>query len=100
MIGPQSYRYTGVKTAVQPVDLCWAQSSSKVYVIISCQKPQIRVVPPQKIMKTLPNMKVVKNGSQENFVPYGKLYRTVLKNGKAIQTPVVTPSNDMKFKVN
>lgn len=59
-------------------------------------KPQIRVVPPQKIMKTLPNMKVVKNG--ENFVPYGKLYRTVLKNGKAIQTPVVTPTNDMKFK--
>ena len=42
-------------------------------------------------------MKVVKNG--ENFVPYGKLYRTVLKNGKAIQTPVVTPTNDMKFKV-
>ena len=53
-------------------------------------KQTIRVVQPTKMMKTV---KVLKNESSrgDNFVPYGKLYRTVLKNGKAIQTPVVTP---------
>jgi len=52
------------------------------------------------MMKTV---KVLKNeGSRgENFVPYGKLYRTVLKNGKAIQTPVVTPgTTDVKYKTS
>jgi len=38
--------------------------------------------------------------STGQFVPYGKLYRTVLKNGKPIQTPVVTPQSDVlpKYK--
>ena len=59
-------------------------------------KQTIRVVQPTKMMKTV---KVLKNESSrgENFVPYGKLYRTVLKNGKAIQTPVVTPGRARHF---
>ena len=59
-------------------------------------KQTIRVVQPTKMMKTV---KVLKNESSrgENFVPYGKLYRTVLKNGKAIQTPVVTPGKARHF---
>ena len=42
----------------------------------------------------------IQRTNDNQFVPYGKLYRTVLKNGKPIQTPVVTPQNDIapKFK--
>ena len=42
----------------------------------------------------------IQRPNDNQFVPYGKLYRTVLKNGKPIQTPVVTPQNDIapKFK--
>jgi len=63
---------------------------------------QVRIMgqKPGTMMKTV---RLVKNeginGGRENFVPYGKLYRTVLKNGKAIQTPVVTPgTTDVKYK--
>ena len=65
---------------------------------------QIRIVgqKPGAMMKTV---RLVKSegpsGGRENFVPYGKLYRTVLKNGKAIQTPVVTPgTTDLKYKTS
>ena len=66
-----------------------------------------------KILKTGNQPSIVKVAAQNSssisptpsvssgqFVPYGKLYRTVLKNGKPIQTPVVTPQSDVlpKYK--